>query len=421
MTISSSTNKYQYSGSGTTGPFNVTDLEAQSSSQLEVTKTDTSGNNTTLTLTTDYTVNSTITEVTLVDTLDSGETLTITLTIPATQETDYKNTSTLNAETIETALDKLTLMRKEDKEEGDRSVKFTIDSTATPEVPNPSGNGGSYLRLNSAEDNFEYATLTSGSAIAEVVDDPSPQLGGNLDPNGNHIATDAGLEILKFTETSSAVNEVTVANAATGSGPTISATGDDTNVDLNIASKGTGAININGTDILELILPTGSVVPYAGTSAPTNFLLCYGQAVSRTTYADLFTVISTTYGVGDGSTTFNLPDLRGRAVAGKDDMGGSSANRLTDAHTNGINGDTLGDTGGSEEHTLVTSEMPSHSHTSGASDTGNDRRTEATISSNTSTTSGLVNNSSTGTGSTGSDGAHNNVQPTIILNYIIRT
>lgn len=65
-------------------------------------------------------------------------------------------------------------------------------------------------------------------------------------------------------------------------------------------------------------MPTGSVIPYAGKSAPDGWLLCDGAAVSRTTYADLFAVIGTTFGSGDGSTTFNLPDLRGRVAVGVD-------------------------------------------------------------------------------------------------------
>lgn len=56
---------------------------------------------------------------------------------------------------------------------------------------------------------------------------------------------------------------------------------------------------------------TGTVLPFAGEAAPNGWLLCYGQAISRTTYSTLFGIIGTTYGTGDGSTTFNLPDLRG--------------------------------------------------------------------------------------------------------------
>lgn len=107
------------------------------------------------------------------------------------------------------------------------------------------------------------------------------------------------------------------------------------------------------------VVPIGACIDFFGTTAPnSSFVLPYGQAISRTTYSVLFAMFSTTYGVGDGSTTFNVPDLRGRVTAGKDDMGGTSANRLTDAD-DGLNGDTLGDTGGGETQTLATANLPS--------------------------------------------------------------
>jgi len=107
------------------------------------------------------------------------------------------------------------------------------------------------------------------------------------------------------------------------------------------------------------VMPIGTLLPYAGTTSPdTNiYLLCDGQAVSRTTYADLFTVVSTSFGVGDGSTTFNVPDLRGRIPMGLDNLGGTPANRVTDA-----NADSLGGAVGSEDHTLTEAELPSHDH-----------------------------------------------------------
>ena len=88
------------------------------------------------------------------------------------------------------------------------------------------------------------------------------------------------------------------------------------------------------------VMPTGSVIPFAGQTAPEGWLLCQGQAVSRTTYAQLFAVIGTTFGSGDGSTTFNLPDLRGRVAVGVD----SDANLgvLSGENTVGLNADQNG-------------------------------------------------------------------------------
>lgn len=190
--------------------------------------------------------------------------------------------------------------------------------------------------------------------------------------------------------------------------------------------------------------PIGGMIDYIGTTAPnSSFVLPYGQAVSRTTYSTLFSLVSTTFGVGDGSTTFNLPDLRGRVVAGKDDMGGTSANRLTDAN-DGLNGDTLGATGGGETQTLATANLPAYTpsgsvtnvqflsgRTVPLADAG------ATISffnfnaaagSNTVpiTNSGGWTGSASGTGTFtgdaqgGSSTAFGIVQPTIVLSKILR-
>ncbi len=177
---------------------------------------------------------------------------------------------------------------------------------------------------------------------------------------------------------------------------------------VTTAKLADGAVTSAKTTGLNTV-PAGAVMPYAGASAPTGWILCYGQAVSRSTYATLFTAISTTYGVGDGSTTFNLPDLRGRVAAGKDDMGGASANRLTN-QSGGLNGDTLGATGGSETHQLTEAELPSFTQ----------RNPAVTVNPafGDSAPSAVAANSNT---TVGSDTPHNNVQPTLILNYIIRS
>lgn len=147
--------------------------------------------------------------------------------------------------------------------------------------------------------------------------------------------------------------------------------------------------------------PTGVVLPFAGASAPTGWLLCYGQAVSRTTYADLFTALGTTYGTGDGSTTFTLPDLRGRVAGGKDNMGGTAASRLTTGGA-GVDGATLGAAGGAQTHTLTNAQLPNQAIGIGGSSISRGS-TVADLQ--------VIGNSQ----------AHNNTQPTIVLNYIVKT
>lgn len=166
-------------------------------------------------------------------------------------------------------------------------------------------------------------------------------------------------------------------------------------------------------------VPIGTLIIWPTNTPPTGYLLCYGQTVSRTTYANLFAVLGTTYGDGDGTTTFGLPDARGRAIAGKDNMGGVSADRLTGL-SGGIDGDTLGATGGLESHTLTTAQIPSHTHSVNGytlGNTGAGYQSDRVAAANE---VGTGSNLTFTSGSTGSDVAHNNVQPTIIMNICIR-
>lgn len=161
-------------------------------------------------------------------------------------------------------------------------------------------------------------------------------------------------------------------------------------------------------------LATGAIMAYAGSTVPDGWLLCDGSAVSRTDHADLFDIIGTTYGVGDGSTTFNVPDLQGRTIVG---VGSGS----------GLSARALGDTFGAETHTLTTAEIPSHTHV----DTGH-AHTEVTATAFAGFTGGPppVPSAIPGVGvtglasatltNTGGDGAHNIIQPSAALNYIIR-
>jgi microcystin-dependent protein len=185
--------------------------------------------------------------------------------------------------------------------------------------------------------------------------------------------------------------------------------------------------------------PIGAVIDFWGTTLPTGFLLCAGQEVSRSEYASLFAVIGTNAGAGNGSTTFNLPDYRGRASAGKDDMGGTAASRLTTAGS-GVAGSTLGAAGGAQTVTLTEAQMPAHTHAFSGTTSSNGAHTHTVTASdgtfepgggfsgstpNITTTSTSSNGAHTHTvsgttGSAGSSQAHANVQPTIVCNKIIR-
>lgn len=145
--------------------------------------------------------------------------------------------------------------------------------------------------------------------------------------------------------------------------------------------------------------PVGALMMFGGSSAPTGWLICDGSAVSRSTYSDLFSIIGETFGVGDGSTTFNLPDLRGRSP-----IGAGSGDGLTTR--------SLGDDGGEEDHSLIIAEMPIHDHNYYMF------QQQSGAASGSTYYSGNVTTNSTG--GSGGDGGHNTMHPYLAVNFIIK-
>jgi len=152
--------------------------------------------------------------------------------------------------------------------------------------------------------------------------------------------------------------------------------------------------------------PVGEVTQFAGSSAPTGWLLCDGSAVSRTTYAALFAIIGTTYGSGNGSTTFNLPNLKGRVIVGRDA-----------AQTEF---DVIGETGGEKAHTQTTAEMATHSHSIGGGQNqwvrGGSGDSPASINQGGSAFRVVSGNCDTA----GSSTPFNVLQPYMVMNHIIK-
>lgn len=176
-------------------------------------------------------------------------------------------------------------------------------------------------------------------------------------------------------------------------------------------------------------VPVGTILSFAGTTAPVGFLICDGSHISKNDYADLYALIGDTYGSAEGYFTlewvdsnndeimdpdemveipsyFNIPDLRGRVTVGVDSLGVNLSNA------------EIGTSGGEETHTLTIDEMPNHNHSS-PNYTGG---WSSVYSGGVTSSNGPPPNTSTGqfTGTEGGDQPHNNMQPYLVTNYIIK-
>lgn len=254
------------------------------------------------------------------------------------------------------------------------------------------------------------------ASLSGAVPGQAGHAGKYLTTNGSTLTWDA-LDGSELPESSVALSKIAngTANRLVGYGAAGAAGEVVVGSGLSL-SAGTLGVTLVG-------VPTGVVAPFAGAVAPSGWMLCDGAAVSRTTYAGLFAALGTVYGVGDGSTTFNVPDMRGRAVFGVDSMGGSAASRVTSA-VSGIAGATLGASGGSQAlhaHTHTVTD-PGHVHgmvrdASGYAGGGGGAPVNGVANGaalNTGSAVTGISVASTGTG------ASQNMPPAMMMNYIVK-
>ena len=285
--------------------------------------------------------------------------------------------------------------------------------------------------------------------VAEWRDDISGSLSGSGTSTAYTVTTNQGLPSTPTTGQMIAF----VPSATNGAGVTLAVDGgtayairQDTSTAVAAGTMIAGSpytVMFNGTywllrdfyvnaTLSNYLIPVGAIIPYTGSSAPnSNFVLPAGQCISRTTYATYFALVSTTFGACDGTTTFAVPDLRGRVIAALDNLNGSAASRLTSTYF-GSSGNTVGNTGGSESHTLTEAQLPSltktlsitdpgHTHTyTGPGGGGGSYNANSPSNSFTTLTSGTSTTGISGTVSFGSGNAHPNVQPTMVMTMILR-
>lgn len=195
------------------------------------------------------------------------------------------------------------------------------------------------------------------------------------------------------------------------------------------------------TVVIQPPIPVGVMHQYGGATAPTGYLLCDGTAVSRTTYASLYATISTTYGVGDGSTTFNLPDLRGRLPMGAGTGTGLNASGTGAPTGSAQTARTRGAWGGEETHLLSGAESGTSAHSHTATSAAHNHSAIATAGGGGGATvaswtvGGAGAGNATTFGTTGTTAAtitvanstaanassrHAVISPFVVLNYIIK-
>jgi microcystin-dependent protein len=325
----------------------------------------------------------------------------------------YAVVSVFSGETILTALNGTV----DQSRNATLEIAGTLVANVTVVIP---AQEKTYFIRENTTGSFNTFLKTAGGSAVEI------EQGTNImvATDGTTIVTSGETSVTEFTTNAlTVVGNVSAATLITSGNATLNSATVTGNVSVAsvVASGSITAATLvgDGAGITGLnVLPVGAVLAYGGMNAPTGFVLADGDSLSRTTFADLYAVFGTQYGA-ENPDSFNVPDLRGRVVAGYDSMGGDSADRLTN-FSGGVNGDVLGGFGGLESCLLTgaMSGVAAHTHTynkvvinavdGSTGDVGfsTDRPIDAPTSENAIADAAQ---------------AHNNVQPTIILTFIIKT
>lgn len=215
-------------------------------------------------------------------------------------------------------------------------------------------------------------------------------------PQVSIVSTSARARKFIVVKTDSSLNHVTVAPNA---GDTINAASNYVLFEQGQRAELWGHGGTDWKQVARKAIPSGTIEMYAGAAAPAGWLLCNGAAISRTTYADLYALLGITFGAGDGSTTFNIPDMRGRAPIG---VGTGT----------GLTARAMGAQVGEENHQLTIAEMPAHTHAI--------ENLDILAGVGVSPDMGGSGSPDEFTKSTGGDTPHNTMQPSLAVNFIIK-
>lgn len=315
--------------------------------------------------------------ITLLFTPTTGYYLTINLQVLASLNTNFANAQTINGANLDAAFDRLLLLCQQNQNYAlQRNLSYIINTYLPNATP--------YTQLPPLASNQIWMGSGSGVIAATLADSADTSV------LRSQLASES-----PGTDGSRLVGYYDVVDSV------------PTTVQAFLANL----VPFIQAQVIAQLFQPGDMKIFSGSTVQSGWLLCDGSAVSRTTYANLFAAIGVTWGAGNGTTTFNIPDMRRRTIMGS---GGTSG-----AATFGVSGTTTGSTGGQEAHTQTEVELATHSHP------GSNVKTNTFLASGVGTDGFVVNASSTNVSVTvapdGSSTPFNVTQPTAVVTMIIKT